>query len=103
MSDVGVFRTTIQVAPLGRRDDWRELRDVMVDTGSEYYWIPRATREELGFGPEGVERFEAADGRVLTREIGWSRTSSGGGAGRGLTSVRSTIDNAHGSAVRSNA
>jgi predicted aspartyl protease len=80
MSDVGIFRTTIQVAPLGRRDDKRELREVMVDTGSEYNWIPRATLEELGIGAEGVEHFETADGRVLTREIGWAILHAGGRA-----------------------
>ena len=72
MADMGIFRTTIAVAPLDRRDQTRELREVLVDTGSEYNWIPRATLEELGIRREGVQRFETADGRVLTREIGWA-------------------------------
>lgn len=40
IDDMGIFRTTISVAPLARLDDRRELVDVMVDTGSEYSAIP---------------------------------------------------------------
>ena len=42
----------------------------MVDTGSEYNWIPRAILEDLGVEPDRVGRFETADGRILDREVG---------------------------------
>lgn len=40
IDDMGIFRTTIAVAALATPGDRRELTDVMVDTGSEYNWIP---------------------------------------------------------------
>jgi predicted aspartyl protease len=68
---MGIFRTTVSVAHLSRPSERRELSDVMVDTGSEYNWVPRPVLEELGVEPERVDRFETADGRVLEREVGF--------------------------------
>lgn len=70
IDDMGVFRTTLSVASLADPDDRRQLDDVMVDTGSEYNWIPRAILEDLGVEPDRVDRFETADGRILDREVG---------------------------------
>lgn len=72
MDDMGIFRTTIAIAPLARPSDRRELADVMVDTGSEYNWAPRPVLEDLGIAPQRMERFETADGRVLEREVGFA-------------------------------
>jgi predicted aspartyl protease len=69
IDDVGIFRTTVAFAPLAQPDNRREL-EVMVDTGSEYNWVPRAVLADLGVEPQGVESFETADGRVLEREVG---------------------------------
>ena len=73
IDDMGIFRTTISVAHAGRGGERRTLADVMVDTGSEYNWVPRALLEDLGVEPERVDRFETADGRVLEREVGFAR------------------------------
>ena len=75
--DVGIFRTTIGVAPLAapRR---RDLDNVMVDTGSEYSWIPSAVLIDLGVSPVRIDRFETADGRVLDREVGFALVYAGG-------------------------
>jgi predicted aspartyl protease len=78
MTDMGIFRTTIRVAHLTHALGERELPEVMVDTGSEYNWIPRAILEELGIDPQRTERFETAGGRVLEREIGFALLSAGG-------------------------
>jgi predicted aspartyl protease len=78
MTDTGIFRTAIAIAPLTDRHRVRHIRDVMVETGSEYNWIPRPVLEELGITPEKVERFATADGRVLVREIGWAILHAGG-------------------------
>ena len=78
IDDMGIFRTIIGVAHLARPDDRRELQDVMVDTGSEYNWLPRPLLEELGVRPERVDRFQTADGRVLTRDIGFAILYAGG-------------------------
>ena len=65
IDDMGVFRTTIAVAALAAPHNRRELTDVMVDTGSEYNWIPRDVLESLDVEEERIDRFETADGRVL--------------------------------------
>ncbi|HUF26376.1 MAG TPA: aspartyl protease family protein [Gemmatimonadaceae bacterium] len=78
IDDMGIFRTTIAVAALPTPDLRRELADVMVDTGSEYNWIPRQVLEELGVAPARSDRFETADGRVLEREVGFALIYAGG-------------------------
>ena len=78
MTDMGILRTRIRVAHLARPDDGQELVDVMVDTGSEYNWIPQATLAALGISPERVERFETADGSVLERSVAFALVSAAG-------------------------
>ena len=48
------------------------LPDVMVDTGSEYNWIPGRTLRDLGVRPVRTDRFETADGRILERPVGFA-------------------------------
>jgi predicted aspartyl protease len=72
MADMGIVRTTIEIASLDRQDQRYMIHDVMVDTGSEYNWIPREVLESLGIAVKSEERFETADGRVLVRSIGWA-------------------------------
>lgn len=78
IDDMGIFRTTIEVAHMGHSGQRRSLADVMVDTGSEYNWVPRRILEDLGVEPERVDRFETADGRVLEREVGFARLFAAG-------------------------
>ena len=49
----------------------------MVDTGSEYNWVPRDVLLELGVAPVRIDRFETADGRVLEREVGFALLYAG--------------------------
>ena len=44
----------------------------MVDTGSEYTWVPRDVLIDLGVGVERVEHFVTADGRMIARELGYA-------------------------------
>lgn len=78
IDDMGIFRTTIDVSHGGQAGERRTLTDVLVDTGSEYNWVPRNILEELGVEPERVDRFETADGRVLERDVGFARLHAGG-------------------------
>ncbi|MEO7457635.1 MAG: hypothetical protein ABIY52_15340 [Gemmatimonadaceae bacterium] len=75
---MGIFRTTLAIAALGSPDDRRELHDVLVDTGSEYNWIPVGMLLELGVSPVRIDRFETADGRVLEREVGFAMLYASG-------------------------
>jgi predicted aspartyl protease len=76
--DMGIFRTTIGVAPLAAPERRRDLDNVLVDTGSEYNWIPSGVLIELGVSPVRIDRFETADGRVLEREVGFALVYAGG-------------------------
>ena len=78
IDSMGIFRTTIAVAHFADSSVRRELPDVMVDTGSEYNWVPSHTLDDLGVLPERVESFETADGRVLKRRVGFARIFAAG-------------------------
>ena len=84
IDDMGIFRTTLEVAHLAVPAERRHLTGVMVDTGSEYNWIPRSLLEELSIRPERLDRFETADGRILEREVGFAMLYA---AGRSAPSI----------------
>src|SRR4051812_37870296 len=72
IDSMGIFRTTVAIASLGDPGQRRELANVMVDTGSEYNWLPENLLAELGIVPIRVDRFETADGRILERPVGFA-------------------------------
>ena len=78
IDDMGIFRTSMVVAHYADSAKRRELADVMVDTGSEFNWIPRLVLEELEVQPERDESFETADGRILRRQVGFARLFAAG-------------------------
>jgi predicted aspartyl protease len=80
IDEMGIFRTAIELSPWPNHPKRLSLRDVMVDTGSEYTWIPRTVLEQLGVTAVRGERFKTADGRVLEREIGFALIFAGGRA-----------------------
>lgn len=78
LDHMGIFRTTLAVAALARPDIQHELSNVMVNTGSEYNWIPTEVLVDLGVTPVRIDRFETADGRILEREVGFALLFAGG-------------------------
>lgn len=72
MDDVGVFRTTIEVQNWELRGASRALPATLVDTGSEYTWIPRRVLEELGIRAQRTQRLEG------DRDIGYALIRAGG-------------------------
>ena len=78
MDDMGLLRTTIEVQNLDRRGPARSLPDTLVDTGSEYTWIPRDLLEGLGIIVERRQGFIVADGRRIDRYIGYALIRAGG-------------------------
>src|SRR2546423_5730915 len=78
IDDMGIFRTSITITGLSQAGRKRALDDVMVDTGSEYSWIPRDILEELQVVPLRIDAFQTADGRVVRREVGFALISAGG-------------------------
>jgi predicted aspartyl protease len=81
MPGMGIFRTTLSVAALHAPEQRHELQDVMVDTGSEYSWLPAEWLAALGVAPVRIDRFETADGRVLERPVGFALIYAGGRSG----------------------
>ncbi len=69
---MGLFRTTIEIRNWERQGSWRALPDTLVDTGSEYTWIPRQVLEELGVIRQRKQGFVVADGRRIDRDVGYA-------------------------------
>jgi predicted aspartyl protease len=72
VADMGRFTTTLGVEHLSQNGRLRELTDVMVDTGSEFTWVPRLVLEDPGIPKVGEKRFRLADGSTVMREYGWA-------------------------------
>lgn len=72
IDDMGILRTTVQIAPWPEHDHRMTFTEVMVDTGSEYSWFPEATLTEMGIVPVRSDRFQTADGRVIERFVGFA-------------------------------
>jgi predicted aspartyl protease len=81
IDDMGIFHTILGVSALATPTIRHELHDVMVDTGSEYTWIPSHVLIELGVFPVRIDRFETADGRILEREVGFALLYASGRSG----------------------
>jgi predicted aspartyl protease len=78
VDDMGLFRTTIEIRNWERQSAWRALPDTLVDTGSEYTWVPRRVLEELGVIPQRKQGFIVADGRRIDRDVGYALVRVGG-------------------------
>lgn len=70
MTDMGTFRTDIELENTARPGERRRLSDVLVDTGAELSWIPSSALEALGIKRWKQARFRQASGTVLTRWTG---------------------------------
>src|SRR5687767_13744052 len=71
MDDMGTFRTTVELEHHVHRGRLVAIRDALVDTGAEATWMPSDVLDELGVGVERTEMYQMADGRVLTRDVGF--------------------------------
>lgn len=72
VAHMGILRVVLGVESPLRRGELRQLPETMVDTGSEYTWIPGSVLEELGIAVERVEHFVTADGRIIARQLGYA-------------------------------
>ena len=70
IESMGTFRTTIMIESAEHRGEMLTVENALVDTGSEYTWVPRRVLDELGIRPELTQRFIVADGRQLERQLG---------------------------------
>jgi predicted aspartyl protease len=81
IDDMGIFRSSIGIAALHDPERVVSLIDVMVDTGSEYSWLPAELLTDLGVVSLRVDAFETADRRVLHRPVGFAYIIAGGRIG----------------------
>ena len=78
MTEMGIFRTTIGIESTSQRGQIEELADTLVDTGSQFTWIPRSVLESLGIKPKRRQGFIMADGTKIERDIGYAIVHAGG-------------------------
>jgi predicted aspartyl protease len=49
------------------------VRNLLVDTGSEYTWLPAADLQRIGVQPQKKDiRIQMANGEILTRTVGFA-------------------------------
>ena len=70
MAEMGALRVDIAVEHPARRGEFRAIRETLVDTASEFTWLPADLREEMGVARETTQPFIGAEGRVLERSMG---------------------------------
>src|SRR3954471_14895094 len=70
MTDMGTFRTQLVIESAEHRGTMRTVDNALVDTGSEYTWVPAPVLDELRIPGEMMQRFIIADGRELDRPVG---------------------------------
>jgi hypothetical protein len=72
IDQAGAFRTRLGVAAIADPSYRRELSNVLVDSASEYSWIPDSVLMEIGIVPVRSEQFASTDRRVFVRQIGFA-------------------------------
>lgn len=78
MSDMGTFRTTIEIENPVRPGRRQAVADALVDTGAELSWIPAPMLESLGVERKKRLRFRQASGSILERDTGYAIIHAGG-------------------------
>ena len=70
---MGTFHIGCKVENHIDRSKSVQLQKVLVDTGSEYTWIPETKLEQIGVKREKKDlRFVLANGEVVTRSVGFA-------------------------------
>lgn len=70
---MGTFHVRCRVRQIVNRRRSADIPKLLVDTGSEYTWIPAATLEKLGVEREKKDlAFVMANGTQITRSVGFA-------------------------------
>lgn len=70
MSDMGTFRSTVELENPLRPGVRQVVPEVLVDTGAELSWFPRQVLEDLGVQRYERRRFRQATGSIAERWVG---------------------------------
>jgi predicted aspartyl protease len=70
---MGTFHTKCKIENVADRTKSAVLPKVLVDTGSEYTWVPATTLEKIGIDREKKDvPFVMANGQQVTRSVGFA-------------------------------
>jgi len=76
---MGTFYTSCRIENHTDRARSVRIPKLLVDTGSEYTWIPAATLQRIGVVREKKDlRFVMANGEIITRSVGFAILRIGG-------------------------
>jgi predicted aspartyl protease len=70
---MGTFHASCRIENHTDRAKAARLPRLLVDTGSEYTWVPATTLEKIGVAREKKDlRFVMANGQIITRSVGFA-------------------------------
>src|SRR5436305_12062788 len=70
---MGTFTTSCTIENVADRHRSARFQDVLVDTGSEYTWLPGKRLESVGIVREKKDHtFTSANGQQVTRSVGFA-------------------------------
>jgi len=70
---MGTFHTAGRIENVTARERGTKIPRMLVDTGSEYTWIPESTLESIGVAREKKDlEFVMANGQRITRSVGFA-------------------------------
>jgi predicted aspartyl protease len=70
---MGAFTTGLRIENHVHRDRGIRIAKALVDTGSEYTWVPAERLEKIGVEREKKDlRFTMANGEIITRSVGFA-------------------------------
>lgn len=70
---MGTFYTGCRIENVADRSKGAKLSKLLVDTGSEYTWVPETVLEKLGIQREKKDvEFTMANGQRVTRSVGFA-------------------------------
>lgn len=76
---VGTFHVSARIENVSERRKSATIARLLVDTGSEYTWIPEAVLEKIGIRREKKDlEFVMANGTRITRSVGFGVVHVGG-------------------------
>ena len=70
---MGTFHVGARIENISDRSQGVSIPKMLVDTGSEYTWVPEPTLEKPGIGREKKDlTFVMANGQKITRSVGFA-------------------------------
>jgi predicted aspartyl protease len=74
---MSAFRLNLTATNPKREEMKSPTVDCLVDTGSELTWLPKEILEGIGVTPRKSRSFRMADGKLLTRPVGYAILNCG--------------------------